>query len=98
MTAHFVHVPAAKSAACGWHPFRSLITFIKNWLDRIEIQGICQARWICRLIPSHCPFERDILLGSRTIHIPALCRINPVYEQLIGLRMRAASYLVEVNS
>ncbi len=97
MTFHFVDASAPKTVVYGWHPFHSLIRFLKNWLDLIEIQGVRQALWICRLIPCRCPFERDVKLGSRTIHIPALCRINPVYEQLIGLRMRAASYLAEVN-
>lgn len=98
MTSHFVNAPSAKSTTNGWLSLRSLIIFVKNWLDRIEIQSVPQAIWICRLIPCRCPFERDIPLGDRTIHIPALCRINPVYEQLIGLRMRAATYLMEVTS
>lgn len=67
----------------------------RRWLNSIEIRGSRQARWICRLIPASCPFERDIRLGSRTVHIPALCRINPLYEEIIALRLRAAAYLAE---
>ncbi|MFS8874259.1 hypothetical protein ACVW0B_002102 [Thermostichus sp. MS-CIW-23] len=75
--------------------FRSALKWPRRWLNSIEIRGSRQARWICRLIPASCPFERDIRLGSRTVHIPALCRINPLYEEIIALRLRAAAYLAE---
>lgn len=97
MTSHFVD-PHSHNALSAWNPFRPLIPWIKTWLDNIEIRTQRQALWICRLIPSHCPFERNIRWGSHTIHIPALCQINPVYEQLIGLRFRAATFLAEVSS
>ncbi|MCJ2541916.1 Mo-dependent nitrogenase C-terminal domain-containing protein [Thermostichus vulcanus] len=77
------------------NPFTWLVHRLRHWLDGIAITNPRQAAWICRLIPASCPFERDIRLGSRTVHIPALCRINPLYEQLIALRLRASSYLVQ---
>ncbi len=96
MTSHFVD-PQHYNSGSLWNPLRPLINAIKTGLDSIQIRTARQATWICQLIPSHCPFERNIRLGDRTIHIPALCQINPVYEQLVALRLRAATYLAEVN-
>ncbi|MFM7367118.1 MAG: Mo-dependent nitrogenase C-terminal domain-containing protein, partial [Sphaerospermopsis kisseleviana] len=28
-------------------------------------------------------------------HIPAICQINPLYNEVVGLRFRALSYLVD---
>jgi hypothetical protein len=54
------------------------------------------AHFLCRRIPARCPFERDIILfGYRVMHIPALCKLNPFYEQLVRLRLRALSFLAE---
>ena len=48
------------------------------------------------MIPTQCPFERDISLFGRTIvSIPPLCKLNPLYEELIGLRFRALCYLAD---
>lgn len=69
---------------------------IKRWLDGMEIQDPQVARWICSLVPSQCPFERDIaFFGRHLIHIPPMCKLNPLYEQLVGLRFRALTYLAE---
>ncbi len=81
-------VPPA--APKGFQPLRPL----RNWLDGIQIQDPQLARRLCKLIPSTCPFERDVTLFGRTIfHIPALCKLNPLYEQLVALRYRALCYL-----
>jgi hypothetical protein len=48
------------------------------------------------MIPAQCPFERDVkLFGHKIVHIPPLCKLNPIYEQLVGLRFRALSYLAD---
>jgi hypothetical protein len=68
----------------------------KTWLDQIEMQNVRQARWICQLIPAQCPFERDIVWRGRTIvRIPAMCKLNPFYEQFVFLRFRAVCYLAD---
>lgn len=60
---------------------------IRCWLKRIEIKNIAIARSICRLIPDQCPFARSISWKQRTlIIIPPLCKLNPLYEELIELR------------
>ncbi len=69
---------------------------VRQWLDRMQVQDPQVARFLCRLIPSQCPFERDVVLfGKKIVHIPPMCKINPLYEQLVGLRFRALSYLAD---
>ncbi len=66
-------------------------------LDAIEIQNAAMAHFYCRLIPAQCPFARDLRWFGRTLlHIPPLCKLNPFYEQLVGLRFRALCYLADV--
>jgi Mo-dependent nitrogenase C-terminus len=69
---------------------------IREWLESIEIQNPKTARFICKTIPSHCPFERDIKLFDRSlIHIPPLCKLNPFFDQFVMLRFKALSYLAD---
>ncbi|NMF63766.1 nitrogenase [Brasilonema octagenarum UFV-E1] len=76
-----------------------LLLPIRKKLDTIEIQNSKLARLLCRVIPASCPFASDIkLFGNLIIHIPPLCKLNPLYEQLIGLRFRALNYLAHLNS
>jgi Mo-dependent nitrogenase C-terminus len=65
-------------------------------LNQVEISNPKTARLICELIPSQCPFERDVcLLGRKLFHIPALCKLNPLYEQFVELRFRALVFLAD---
>jgi tellurite resistance protein len=76
------------------HP--DLLTPIKEWLDHLEIKDERLAKFICRVIPAHCPFERDVMLfGRKIVHIPAMCKINPLFDQLMGLRFRSLNFLAE---
>lgn len=69
---------------------------LRDWLDGLDIEDPRVARFLCKMIPSQCPFERDVtLFGRKIVHIPPLCKINPLYEQLVGLRFRALSYLAD---
>lgn len=69
---------------------------LREWLDGLDIHDPRVARFLCKMIPSQCPFERDIKLFDRKIvHIPPLCKLNPLYEQLVGLRFRALTYLAD---
>lgn len=68
----------------------------REWLDQLEVHDPRLARFVCKLIPSQCPFERDVVLfKKKLVHIPPMCKINPLYEQLVGLRFRALSYLAD---
>ncbi|MEG4293142.1 Mo-dependent nitrogenase C-terminal domain-containing protein [Microcoleus sp. C2C3] len=45
---------------------------------------------------ARCPFETDIqLLGHHLFHIPHLCNLNPVYEELRRLRFPSLSFLAD---
>ena len=69
---------------------------LRDWLDGLEIQDPRVARFLCKMIPAQCPFERDVtIFGHKIVHIPPLCKINPLYEQLVSLRFRALSYLAD---
>jgi tellurite resistance protein len=69
---------------------------VREWLDGLEIHDPRLARLLCRFIPSQCPFERDIILfGRKVVHIPPLCKLNPLFDQTVGLRFRALSYLAD---
>ncbi|MEB3182525.1 MAG: Mo-dependent nitrogenase C-terminal domain-containing protein [Nostocaceae cyanobacterium] len=69
---------------------------LRDWLDGLEIDDPRLARFLCKIIPPQCPFERDIVLfGRKIVHIPPLCKLNPLYEQLVYLRFRALSYLAD---
>ena len=69
---------------------------IREWLDELEPSDPRVAAFIVSLIPSQCPFERDIVLfGHKIVHIPPMCKLNPLYEQLVGLRFRCLNSLPE---
>lgn len=75
---------------------RDVLRPVRDWLDGLEIHDPQLARFLCNMIPSQCPFERDVkLFGQKVVHIPPLCKLNPLYEQLVGLRFRALSYLAD---
>jgi tellurite resistance protein len=77
-------------------PSPDLLHPLKDWLDGMQIQDPRLAQFICKMIPPQCPFERDVtLFGRKIVHIPPLCKLNPLYEQLVGLRFRALSYLAD---
>lgn len=73
-----------------------LLSSVKEWLDHLEVHDPKVAKLLCKLIPAQCPFERDVnLFGRKLMHIPPMCKLNPLYEQLVGLRFRALSYLAD---
>lgn len=68
----------------------------RKWLTQIQIDNAEFAHFLCKKIPAQCPFERDVKVGSLTLfHIPPLCKLNPFYEELVGLRFRALCYLAD---
>lgn len=74
-----------------------LLAPLRQRLDNIEIGDRNFAHRICKLIPSQCPFEREIkLLGRTIVKIPPMCKLNPVYNELVALRFRAICYLADI--
>jgi hypothetical protein len=78
------------------YPRKDLLSPFRTWFETLEIRDPKIAHQICKLIPSQCPFERDVrLLGRTLFHIPPLCKLNPFYDQFVMLRFRALSFLVD---
>ncbi|MDB9514664.1 Mo-dependent nitrogenase C-terminal domain-containing protein [Kamptonema animale CS-326] len=86
----------AFKAARDRSPHRDVLQPVRVWLDGWEIHDPSLAHFVCKMIPPQCPFERDItLFGRKLVHIPPMCKLNPLYDQLVGLRFRALSYLAD---
>ncbi len=76
-------------------PF-SLLLPLKHWLDTIEIDNSRLAHLVCKIIPCTCPFARTIrFFGHTLFEIPPLCKLNPLYEEVMSLRFRALNYLAD---
>ncbi len=87
---------ATNSQYYGQKPRFDLLHPLKQWLDNTTIKSPKLARLLCKFIPSQCPFEREVKFGDRTLfHIPPLCKLNPLYEQVVGIRFRALCYLAD---
>ncbi|MEG3863018.1 Mo-dependent nitrogenase C-terminal domain-containing protein [Microcoleus sp. herbarium12] len=75
---------------------KNVLQPVKDWLDGWEVHDPRVARFVCKMIPPQCPFERDVVLfGRKIVHIPPMCKLNPLYEQLVGMRFRALCYLAD---
>lgn len=69
---------------------------LRYWLRHIKIDDVQFAHNLCHIIPSQCPFERDITVFGKVIfHIPPMCKLNPFYEELMELRFRSLCYLAD---
>lgn len=77
-------------------PLSRMLQSLRNRLEQQEISDRSFAHRLCRLIPAQCPFERKIeLFGYVLLSIPPLCKLNPLYDDLMLLRFRALCYLAE---
>lgn len=92
--------PHSHSQSVATEPCQSpgfdLLRPLRRWVDQIKVTNRRFAHLVCRVVPCCCPFERDISLFGRTVHIPALCKLNPLYNELVGLRFRSLAYLADV--
>ncbi len=74
----------------------NLLAALRQQLESVEIRNHEMAYWICKVIPAQCPFERTIKFFDRPlVHIPPLCKLNPLYDQLVELRFKALVYLAD---
>lgn len=74
------------------------LQMIKIRLEKLEIKERETAKKIVSLIPNQCPFAREIRLFNWYLgKIPPLCKLNPLYEDLMILRFRALSFLCEMG-
>ncbi|MCJ8278876.1 MAG: Mo-dependent nitrogenase C-terminal domain-containing protein [Rivularia sp. ALOHA_DT_140] len=75
---------------------RDFLSPIRQWLDAREVKNAKLAHFMCKMIPAQCPFERDIVVfGRKLFHIPPMCKLNPLYEQVVTLRFKALCYLAD---
>lgn len=73
-----------------------LLQPLRQWLDNFEVRNPKLAHRLCKMIPAQCPFERDVkLFGHTLFHIPPMCKLNPLYEEVVALRFRAMCYLAD---
>ncbi|MBH8576461.1 Mo-dependent nitrogenase C-terminal domain-containing protein [Nostocaceae cyanobacterium CENA369] len=76
--------------------YHDILQPLRRRVDSIQIRDRQLAHRLCKLIPSQCPFERDIKLFGKTLfHIPPMCKLNPLYDEVVGLRFRALCYLAD---
>lgn len=73
-----------------------LLRPLRQWLSQLHIETPNRAHKVASLIPAQCPFERDVVFFGRVVsHIPPLCKLNPLYNELVELRFRALCYLAD---
>lgn len=92
--------PLRPTASDRFNPLLGLFNLMmqpfREWLDGVEIQDVDAAKLLYKMIPGQCPFERDVVLfGRKLFHIPPLCKLNPFYDELVGIRFRAMCFLVD---
>jgi len=69
---------------------------LRQWVDDIQVSNSQLAHRLCKSIPAQCPFERDVkFFGKKLFHIPPMCKLNPLYDEVVGLRFRAMCYLAD---
>lgn len=89
-------LPATPTQAPKAKKTFNLLQPLRQWLDRVEVKNPEMAHRLCKLIPAQCPFERDVkFLGRTWFHIPPMCKLNPLYEEVVALRFRALCYLAD---
>ncbi|MDZ7955493.1 MAG: Mo-dependent nitrogenase C-terminal domain-containing protein [Nostoc sp. DedQUE12b] len=77
-------------------PHWDILQPLRQRVENIQVHDRQLAHRLCKLIPSQCPFERDVKLFGKTLfHIPPMCKLNPLYEEVVGLRFRALCYLAD---
>ncbi len=77
-------------------PKFDLLKPLRSWLENLNVSNPQLAHKLCQLIPSQCPFERDLNLFGRTLlHIPPMCKLNPLYDEVVMLRFKAMCYLAD---
>ncbi len=69
---------------------------LRRWISQLRVETPRRAHTVAGLIPGQCPFERDIFIFGHLIgHLPPLCKLNPLYNELVELRFRALCYLAD---
>lgn len=92
----WVETTPVKKQKSSWKEKFNLVNHLRLWINNLSVNNPNTAHKICHLIPAQCPFARKIqFLGHTILTIPPLCKINPLYDELMMLRFRALSYLAD---
>ncbi|MEH2219800.1 MAG: Mo-dependent nitrogenase C-terminal domain-containing protein [Nostoc sp.] len=77
-------------------PYWDILRPLRQRVENIQVSDRQLAHRLCKAIPSQCPFERDVkVFGKNLFHIPPMCKLNPLYDEVVGLRFRALCYLAD---
>jgi Mo-dependent nitrogenase C-terminus len=91
-----VHTEEANSSSISPQQSFDILQPLRHWIEQIQVRDRMIAHRLCKSIPSQCPFERDIkFLGKKLFHIPPMCKLNPFYDEVVGLRFKALCYLAD---
>lgn len=83
-----------------WHltPKLDPLVPVRRWLAALEIPSRSVAELICRWVPNTCSAGYSLRWQGRIwLHLPPLCKLNPLHEELLDLRFRAADFLYELE-
>lgn len=69
---------------------------MRQWLETLEIRERKLAQLLAK-IPASCPFARNIQFLGVSVDFPPLCKLNPFYESLMILRLRALTFLTKLS-
>ncbi|WP_414551947.1 Mo-dependent nitrogenase C-terminal domain-containing protein [Anabaena sp. CCY 0017] len=90
------HAPVTQLRPSAPQSHGGLLQPLRQRIENIQINNPQLAHRLCKLIPAQCPFERDVkLFGNKLFHIPPMCKLNPFFEEVVGLRFRALCYLAD---
>jgi hypothetical protein len=91
-----VATDAEKAADSNKAPIPDLLGGIRDLLDQLVFHDTATALSVVRRIPGACPFERTFVWrGKVVLSIPPLCKLNPLFPEIQGLRFRALTYLAD---
>jgi Mo-dependent nitrogenase C-terminus len=90
------HTPINQLPRSATKSYRDILHPLRQKVDAIQVRDRELAHRLCKIIPAQCPFERDFKLFGKTLfHIPPMCKLNPLYDEVVGLRFRALCYLAD---
>ena len=73
-----------------------ILSVARQWLNSVDVHNRKLAYFLCKLIPAQCPFERNLIIfGKNLLYIPPMCKLNPLYEEVVTLRFKALCYLAD---
>ena len=73
-----------------------ILSVARQWLKSVDVHNRKLAYFLCKLIPAQCPFERNLIIfGKNLLYIPPMCKLNPLYEEVVALRFKALCYLAD---